>query len=181
MSRVELLRVPDPAPADLVTGLAEVLRDAVADGASVGFVGVPDVEDAERWWRGYLPGAWTWVALGHRDGAVRVTGTVSLRVAQPENAPHRAELTKLLVHREARGRGLAARLVAAAEEAAVRAGRTLLVLDTEAGSPAEGIYERWGWHRVGTIDGYAVNPDGRLRGTTLFSRVLAHSDRGPGS
>jgi ribosomal protein S18 acetylase RimI-like enzyme len=139
----------------------ELLRDAVQDGASVGFVRVPEVSDAERWWRRYLAGGWTWVA-----------GTVSLRVDQPENGPHRAELTKLLVHRDFRGRGLASRLVTAAEEAAVQAGRTLLLLDTETGSPAEGIYERWGWHRVGTIEGYAVNPDGGVRGTTLFSKVL---------
>lgn len=97
---------------------------------------------------------------------------------QPENAPHRAELTKLLVHRDYRGRGLASRLVAAAEGAAARAGRTLLVLDTESGSPAEGIYERWGWRRVGTIEGYAVNPDGGVRGTTLFSKVLVQPRAG---
>jgi GNAT superfamily N-acetyltransferase len=135
---VDFLRVPDPVPTDLLTGLVELLRDAVQDGASVGFVRVPEVSDAERWWRRYLAGGWTWVA-----------GTVSLRVDQPENGPHRAELTKLLVHRDFRGRGLASRLVTAAEEAAVQAGRTLLLLDTETGSPAEGIYERWGWHRVG--------------------------------
>jgi GNAT superfamily N-acetyltransferase len=36
----------------------------------------------------------------------------------------------MLVHRRARRAGLGARLLAAAEEAALRAGRTLLVLDT---------------------------------------------------
>lgn len=169
---MDLLRVPDPVPTDLLAGLVEVLRDAVQDGASVGFVRVPDVVDAEQWWRRYLAGGWTWVAVEEVQGTTRVAGTVSLRVDQPENAPHRAELTKLLVHRDFRGRGLASRLVTAAEGAAVRAGRTLLVLDTETGSPAEGIYERWGWHRVGTIEGYAVNPDGDVRGTTLFSKVL---------
>lgn len=170
---MDLLRVPDPAPADLLTGLAELLRDAVQDGASVGFVRVPEVSDAEQWWRRYLAGGWTWVAVEDLQGTARVAGTVSLRLDQPENGPHRAELTKLLVHRDFRGRGLASRLVTAAEEAAVQAGRTLLVLDTETGSPAEGVYERWGWHRVGTIEGYAVNPDGGLRGTTVFSKVLA--------
>jgi acetyltransferase len=174
---VDLLRVPDPVPPHLLTGLVAVLRDAVQDGASVGFVRVPEVQAAERWWRRYLAGGWTWVAVEESRGAARVAGTVSLRLDQPENAPHRAELTKLLVHRDFRGRGLASRLVTAAEGAAVRAGRTLLVLDTETGSPAEGIYARWGWRRVGTIEGYAVNPDGSVRGTTLFSKVLGGPSR----
>jgi len=169
---VDLLHVPDPVPAALLTGLVELLRDAVQDGASVGFVQVPGVADAERWWRRHLAGGWTWVAVEESQGTARVAGTVSLRVDQPENGRHRADLTKLLVHRDFRGRGIASRLVTAAEEAAVEAGRTLLVLDTETGSPAEGIYERWGWRRVGTIEGYAVNPDGSVRGTTLFSKVL---------
>ena len=169
---MDLLRVPDPVPTDLLTGLAELLRDAVQDGASVGFVRTPEVPDAERWWRRYLAGGWTWVAVEESRATTRVVGTVSLRVDQPENGLHRAELTKLLVHRDFRGRGLASRLVTTAEEAAVQAGRTLLVLDTETGSPAEGIYERWGWRRVGTIEGYAVNPDGGVRGTTLFTKVL---------
>lgn len=170
---VELLRVPDPAPADLLDGLVDLLRDAVADGASVGFVRVPDVEDAARWWHGYLRGGWTWVAVEGTAGTRRVVGTVSLRTGQPENGTHRAELTKLLVHRDARGRGTARRLVTTAEEAAAQSGRTLLVLDTETGSPAEGIYERWGWTRIGTIEGYAVSPSGVLGATTLFSRTVS--------
>ena len=169
---MDLLRVPDPVPPHLLTGLVEVLRDAVQDGASVGFLRVPEVPAAEQWWRRYLSGGWTWVAVEESRGTARVAGTVSLRPDQPENAPHRAELTKLLVHRDFRGRGLASRLVAVAEGAAVQAGRTLLVLDTETGSPAEGLYERWGWRRVGTIEGYALNPDGAVRATTLFSKVL---------
>lgn len=170
--RVEIVRVPDPVPADVLAGLVEVLRDAVDDGASVGFVRVPAARDAERWWRRYLSGGWTWVAVEDVRGTARVAGTVSLRVDQPENAPHRAELTKLLVHRDARGRGTASRLVAAAEAAAAAAGRTLLVLDTETGSPAEGMYERWGWRRAGTIEGYAASPAGHLGSTTIFSKVL---------
>ncbi|MEZ0494023.1 N-acetyltransferase family protein [Kineococcus sp. TBRC 1896] len=177
---MEILRVPDPVPTDVLAGLVEVLRDAVRDGASVGFVRVPAVPDAEQWWRRYLPGGWTWVATEDVRGSVRVVGTVSLRVDQPENAPHRAELTKLLVHRDSRGRGVASRLVAAAEGAAAVAGRTLLVLDTETGSPAEGVYERWGWHRVGTIEGYAVNPAGHVAGTTVFSKVLRASSAAAG-
>ncbi|MYS77387.1 GNAT family N-acetyltransferase, partial [Streptomyces sp. SID5926] len=55
-----------------------------------------------------------WVA---REGE-RVTGTVSLALPDKPNSRHRAELAKLMVSREARGRGLGRRLLATAEEAA---------------------------------------------------------------
>ena len=70
---------------------------------------------------------------------------------QPENQPHRADLSKMLVHRRARRRGLGAALLEAAEELARDCGRTLLVLDTITGSDADRLYTRLGWVRVGEI------------------------------
>ena len=46
--------------------------------------------------------------------------------------------------------GVGALVLAAAERAALEAGRTLLVLDT-ASPEAERLYERGGWQRVGTV------------------------------
>ncbi len=172
---VEIERVPVPPPADVLDGLADVLRDAVDDGASVGFPAVPDPAAARAWWASWLTGgAWTWVARG----GSRVVGTVSLVLAGPANGAHRAELVKLLVHRDARGRGTAGALVAAAEAEAARAGRWLLVLDTETGSAAESVYPRWGWRRVGTVEGYALSPRGTFTGTTFFAKTLPGAPRG---
>ena len=47
-------------------------------------------------------------------------------------------------------------------------GRTLLVLDTIAGSPAEFVYRRLGWQKVGEIPDYAAMPDGELRPTAYY-------------
>ena len=77
-------------------------------------------------------------------------------------------MKKLLVRTDERGRGLARALMAAAEAEAARRGKTVLVLDTATGSPAESIYGRLGWQRVGVIPDYALYPDGRYCGTTLF-------------
>ncbi|GAA4353558.1 hypothetical protein [Angustibacter luteus] len=55
---------------------------------------------------------------------------------------------------------------------AVGLGRTLLVLDTETGSDAESLYARRGWRRVGSIEDFALTPDGALSGTTIFSKRL---------
>ncbi|MGX9885342.1 N-acetyltransferase family protein [Streptomyces sp. NPDC002276] len=153
----------------VVEELADLLTDTVHDGASVGFLAPLDRAAAVTWWReradavsaGRLA---VWAA---RD-VERVVGTVSLAFADKPNSRHRAELVKLMVHRDARGRGLGRGLLTVAEDAAVAAGITLLHLDTETDSTAERLYDSAGWTRVGTIPDYAASPAGVLRPTTLY-------------
>jgi GNAT superfamily N-acetyltransferase len=94
-----------------------------------------------------------------------VCGTVQLVLDQPENQPHRAELSKMLVHRRALRQGLGAALMRAAEATARACGKTLLVLDT-ADDEAERLYERLG---------YALLPQGGLCGTTVDNPNLGGS------
>jgi GNAT superfamily N-acetyltransferase len=91
----------------------------------------------------------------------------------PEVVDGLADVSKLLVRRSARGQGVATRLLATVEADAAGLGRTLLVLDTETGSDAESLYARRGWRRVGSIDDFALTPDGALSGTTIFSKRVA--------
>lgn len=164
---------PDDAAA-AIPALADVLVDCVEGGASVSFMLPMTVAKATRFWRMVAEG----VARGERalivaeepDG--RVVGTVQLVLAMPENQPHRADVAKMLVHRDARRRGIAGRLMAAVEGAARDEGRTLLVLDTVTGSAAERLYTRMGWQRVGEIPGYALMPDGAPCSTTYFYKSL---------
>ncbi|MBX3638677.1 MAG: GNAT family N-acetyltransferase [Rubrivivax sp.] len=154
--------------------LAEVLVDCVEGGASVSFMAPLAREKALAFWRGVAEG----VARGDRvllvaeDGAGRIAGTVQVVFATPENQPHRADVAKMLVHRRARRRGIAARLLAAAEAAARDAGRHVLVLDTVTGSDAERLYARCGWQRVGVIPDYALMPDGSPCATTYFCKAV---------
>jgi ribosomal protein S18 acetylase RimI-like enzyme len=155
-----------------IDGLADVLIDCVAGGASVSFMHPLSRERALAFWRRVAEG----VAAGERalviaEDAHGVCGTVQLMLEQPENQPHRAELLKMLVHRRARRQGLGEALMHAAEAAARECGKTLLVLDT-ANSEAERLYERMGWTRVGVIPDYALLPYGGLCGTTLYYRKL---------
>ena len=60
--------------------------------------------------------------------------------------------------------------------AADRVGRTLLVLDTVTGGDAERLNARHGWRSCGEIPHYALLPDGRARGTTVFFKALAGRD-----
>ncbi len=154
-----------------VDELADVLVDCVAGGASVGFVAPFGHDEAQSWWRSALadPGTVTWVA---REDSGRVVGVVRLVLAGQANGRHRAEVSKLLVHRDARGLGCAGLLMSAVEDGALSLGRTLLTLDTQTGSVAEGLYSRRGWKVVGVIDDYALTPDGRLAPTTLMAKQL---------
>lgn len=115
-----------------------------------------------------------WVVRGDD----RTLGTVTLAFPDKPNSRHRAELVKLMVHRDARGRGLGRRLLATAEQAAADAGLTLLHLDTETDSPAERLYTSAGWTRVGVIPDYAADPGGVLRGTTLYYKNLGAAGHG---
>ncbi len=152
-----------------VDELAELLVDTVGGGASVGFLAPLDRAAAGAWWKERAGGVAegrlaVWVAF---DGG-QVVGTVSLAFPDKPNSRHRAELVKLMVRRGVRGQGLGRRLLTVAETAAVAAGITLLHLDTETDSPAEGLYRSAGWTRAGVIPDYAADPTGVLRPTTLY-------------
>ena len=152
-----------------VVALADVLIDAIDGDAGVSFLHPLETDRARAFWRGVADD----VAAGRRallvaedDGGI--VGTVQLVLEQPENQPHRADLSKMLVHRRARRRGLGAALLEAAEETARGCGKTLLVLDTNTGSDAERLYARMGWERVGEIPDFSIQPRGGLRATTVF-------------
>jgi GNAT superfamily N-acetyltransferase len=156
-----------------VDELAAVLADCVAGGASVSYMAPFSHEDA----RGVFEAVAADVEQGRRlilaafaEG--RLVGTVQVILALPPNQPHRGEIAKLLVHRSARKRGIAQLLMEHAESEARAEGKTLLVLDTVTGDPAERLYARLGWTRVGVIPSYALYPDGRPCDTTVFWKKI---------
>jgi len=157
-----------------LAGLCDVLIDCVEGGASVSFMWPMTREKAEAYWQGVAAS----LARGERlllvaeDGAGTIVGTVQVIFAQPENQPHRGDLAKMLVHRRARRQGVGGALLAAAEQAALSAGKTLLVLDT-ASDDAERLYARQGWQRCGVIPDYALMPDGTPCATIFFYKALA--------
>lgn len=167
--RAERLSPDDAAAA--VDDLAAVLLDAVADGVSADFLAGLTAEEARDWWAAALadPDRTTFVT---RDDEGRVCGVVQLRVAHEATGRHRADVTKLLVHRRARGRGAGSALMAALEAEALARGRWLLQLDTQTGTLAETLYEHWGWRRIGVLADHAAAPDGTLTATTFFAKDL---------
>ncbi len=172
---IEIRRL-DPADVELqLDALADVLVDVVAGGASIGYMAPfshDDARDAFEAFAAEVARGRRLLLAGFLDGAL--VGTVQVILAAPPNQPHRGEITKLLVHRSARRRGIAHRLMADAEAEARAEGKTLLVLDT-ADDTAERLYARLGWTLVGVIPGYALFPDGRPCATAVFYKSLERS------
>lgn len=156
--------------------LAQLLHACVEAGASVNFVNPFTPGEAEAYWRDKVLAP---VARGGRDlfaieRAGRILGSVQLDRETPPNGRHRAEVSKLLVHPDARRQGLATLLMDALEARAREQGRTLLTLDTRSGDPAAALYAGRGYLTVGEIPGYCRDPfDRGLDPTTVMYKQLA--------
>lgn len=162
-----------PGDTSALPALISLLQDAVHGGASLGFLADMDAAEAGAYWTRVLgsldESLQLWLL---HDEAGQLLGTVQLALCDKPNGRHRAEVQKLMVRRSARGRGLSSVLLKALEQAARQQGRSLLVLDTEAGSHAETVYTHLGWLKAGEIPAFAANPDGGLRPTALYYKPL---------
>ena len=161
--------------------LAALLRDAVDDNASVGYLLPLAASVANGYWIAIEAD----VAADSRHVLAAyvgpdLVGSVQWAPCGKPNQPHRADVQKLLVLRSARGLGVASALMRALENDASRAGRVLLVLDTRTGSTADHCYRHWGWMDAGTIPDYALDPDRTPAACTFFYKRLdttgAHCD-----
>ncbi len=127
------IRAVDAAEAEAHLGaLADILEDAVDDGASIGFVPPLGPTEACDYWRSVVEavreGSRVLLVAYGPDGAL--VGSAQLGLEGRANGRHRAEVMKVMVHRRARRRGIGRSLLLAAEEHAHRLGRSTLVLDT---------------------------------------------------
>ncbi len=155
-----------------IKALSAILIDVVEGGDSIGFMAPLSSEKADKFWNKITNA----VAAGDRILLVaevdhRPVGTVQVVMNLPENQPHRADISKMLVQRKARKQGIGGALLQAAEAAARVHGKTLLVLDT-ASDDAERLYRRHQWTAVGKIPGYALFPDGRPCATLVFYKNI---------
>jgi ribosomal protein S18 acetylase RimI-like enzyme len=149
---------PDDESRDAdVDDLARILHATVNSREGVTFVAPYSMADARAFWTAE-------VLRGVREGSRRVlvarsgsqiVGSVQILLAAPPNQRHRCEVVKLMVHPDARRRGIARALMIALEEVARDEARTLLTLDTWTGSAAEALYRSLGYVTLGVIPRYA--------------------------
>lgn len=159
-------------PEDL-DALAETLMQSVALGASIGFILPFGFVQAQAFWQKLLPA----FERGEKRLLVarvagKIAGTVQLVVDQPANGIHRGDVVKLMVHPDGRRKGIARQLMTSVEALAREEGKTLLVLDTVTGSPAQTLYENLGFALSGTIPHYAMSTEGMLESTSVMYKVL---------
>lgn len=160
------------ATAEELNQLADVLIDCVEGGASVSFMLPLSREKALAFWQRVAESA----SRGERAllvirDAQGIAGTVQVVWDLPENQPHRADISKMLVHRRGRRQGWGEALMTYAENVARDEGKTLLVLDT-ANDTAERLYARLGWQHCGAIPNFALLPQGGFCATTYMYRQL---------
>ncbi|AEF24038.1 GNAT family N-acetyltransferase [Pseudomonas fulva] len=154
-------------------GLIALLIDAVANGASVGFLADIDAQQANEYFNGVksalASGALAiWVA----EEDAEVLGSVQLSLCLKPNGLNRGEVQKLLVLSSARRRGIARLLMQQLEAHAGQLQRGLLYLDTEAGSDAENLYRALGYTSIGGLPDYACGPDGQYRANAIYYKTL---------
>jgi ribosomal protein S18 acetylase RimI-like enzyme len=174
----KIIELKAPPSLELFSELVELLQDSVAGGASVGWTAAPSTKEARNYWSEVLE------AVGRGERALFVAtdnhvcaGAVQLALDLRQNARHRGEVQKLMVHSGYRRRGIGRALLEALERAATARGRTLLILDVVSGTPGEQLYRQAGWQPVGSVPGYAQSTRGALEPTTFYYRQLSAAGR----
>lgn len=173
-SLFEIRRLSAPELGRYVGDLVDLLCASVSEGASVGFVAPVSGEEARSYWlsveSGMAGGGVLCLGAFAADG--RLVGSAQLHLESKSNGRHRAEIAKVLVHPEARRRGVARRLMAELETLARENGRTLIILDTKRGDTAEGMYSAMDYKPVGVIPNYALDGTGAFGDTIIFYKEL---------
>ena len=170
-----ILSIVDEATAyQHLADLTDLLEDSIAGGASIGFLHTSSRAELENYWKELFTvlseGVVILIIAMNEQG--RVVGSAQLAPSHKANGRHRAEVQKVLVHSDCRGKGLGRQLMAKIEDLARANQITLLVLDTLVGSVAEKMYAKLGYQKVGEIPSYAAAPDGALYATVLFYKLL---------
>ncbi|MCK9861934.1 GNAT family N-acetyltransferase [Paenibacillus sp. ATY16] len=153
----------------LLEKLADLLVQVVEEGASVGFLPPLSQEEAIEYWKGALDPE---VMLFAAKVGGHLAATVQLQLCGKANGSHRAEIAKLMTHPEYRRRGIARKLMLAAEAAALEENRSLLVLDTREGDPSNLLYLSLGYQLAGRIPDFARSADGSLDATMIYYKNI---------
>ena len=169
-------RLTPPVSDSDLRALAGLLVDAVESGSAVSFLAPLTLERAQDWWRRAMSASHAGAIFLVARDVEGIVGTVQLHPAWAPNQPHRAEIAKLLVHRRSRRTGLGTQLMQTIEDAARRAGFSLLTLDAKRGAAAEHLYRHIGWTPAGTIPRYALDPDGTPHDEVIFYKELNQAD-----
>ncbi|MEZ5778524.1 MAG: GNAT family N-acetyltransferase, partial [Paracoccaceae bacterium] len=77
-------------------------------------------------------------------------------------------ISKMIVHPDARRRGIGKALLHKAFDVAQQSGKSLVTLDTRTGDVSERLYRSVGFEEAGVIPGFALDPDGKAFHSTTY-------------
>ncbi|HEY2376353.1 MAG TPA: GNAT family N-acetyltransferase [Gemmatimonadaceae bacterium] len=157
----------------LLPGLVTLLRETVNDGSPLGFLPPITPVEAREYWLSLRPELYAGsrvllAAFAER----RIIGSGQLRLPTVPNGLHRAEVQKVFVGNTRRGRGVGRVIMAAMHDAARQHGRSLLLLNTRRGGPAEDFYKHLGYREVGVVPGYTLGSSGERHDSMALYRQL---------
>ncbi len=159
---------------DFSLPFAKLLFDAVASGASMGYLADVTLSQLDSYWAKVL------ADISRDKGRViyaleenQIVGVVVLAFESNPNAQHRAEVKKFIVRSESQGKGIGRKLLSILEMEAKMAGKSLLILDTETDSVADSLYQRLEWVKLGTMPQHSAAPSGELKPTTFYYKLLS--------
>ena len=158
----------------LVPDLIEGLREVVNSGASLGFLAPVAYHDSRAYWMSIRGEIWSGSRLlVAAFSGKRLVGSGQLALSPWPNSRHRAEIQKVFVTGEWRGRGVGRLLLAALHDTARARGRSLVHLSTHHGGTAERFYKHMGYTQAGLLPGFAVGQDGDRRTLVTLYRELS--------
>ena len=150
--------------------LTDLFIETVNGGVPMGFIPPLTRDQSRNYWlsvrREMENGNRLLVAVFLEDELV---GSGQLELSMRPNSPHRAELQKLFVTMAVRGRGAGKSLMVGLHDTARQHNRSLILLNTRKGLPAEEFYKALGYREVGVIPGWSLGPAGeRYDHVTLY-------------
>jgi acetyltransferase len=127
----------------------------------------------ERWYHRVVAGLEVYerVMVVAEEGD-RLLGMAQLVFSGATNADHRAEVQRVGVRNDVRGRGIGRGLMAEIDQVAREQHVTLLWLTTHADTEACAFYEAVGYTQMGTMPNYSRRPDGTLWPGAFYFREL---------
>ncbi len=157
----------------IVEQLHLLLADCIVSGASVGFLTPVNEQEINLYWDSVetdVKSATRKLFIAY-DGE-NIIGSVQLSLCTKPNGLHRGEVEKLMVHTDARGKGVGKKLMVLMECVASEIGLSLLVLDTRLGDVASNLYRSIGYLEAGKIPQFACSSSGELESTVYFYKLL---------
>lgn len=157
-----------------VASFAELFKETVNGGASLGYVAPVTHNAARDYWLGIRPELDSGVRLLLAAYAEeQLVGAGQLFLPDWPAARHRSEVHKVLVGSQMRGHGVGKQLMTALHETSRRRGRSLILLNTRRGGSAERFYMRLGYKQVGVVPGYIAAQGGLRYDSVMLYLELA--------